>query len=134
VPDLTLPSLPAAEAAVLRAAAQARVALPAGAAADVAVWLRSAVAELAGALAGARPGPEGVAVGVGAGGMPLRPDAGPPLLMQRPLALVVPASRLGFVLVPRLAPEPVSTTPGVRHAGDDARADDAFAAELAVGA
>ena len=48
---------------------------------------------------------EGVmaADGVGALGMPLRVDSGPPYALQRPLDAFAPATRDGFLLVPRLA-------------------------------
>lgn len=42
------------------------------------------------------------ATGVGAGGMPLRADEGPPLTLGRPLSDFAPAMRDGFFLVPRL--------------------------------
>lgn len=40
--------------------------------------------------------------GVGSGGMPLRPDEGPPLPLDRPLDTFAPDLRDGFFLVPRL--------------------------------
>ena len=43
------------------------------------------------------------AIGVGAGGAPLREDAGPPLPLARPSEAFAPATRDGFFLVPRLA-------------------------------
>jgi aspartyl-tRNA(Asn)/glutamyl-tRNA(Gln) amidotransferase subunit C len=43
------------------------------------------------------------AAGVGAGGTPLRSDAGAPSLMSETLASMAPAMRDGFFLVPRLA-------------------------------
>ncbi|HEX2778267.1 MAG TPA: Asp-tRNA(Asn)/Glu-tRNA(Gln) amidotransferase subunit GatC [Gemmatimonadaceae bacterium] len=48
---------------------------------------------------------EGVmgAEGVGAAGMPLRADAGPPIPLAHALDSFAPASRDGFLLVPRLA-------------------------------
>jgi hypothetical protein len=42
-------------------------------------------------------------VGVGAGGTPLREDAGPPLPLARAREDFAPATRDGFLLVPRLA-------------------------------
>ena len=54
------------------------------------------------------------AVGVGAGGTPLREDAGPPLPLARPRDAFAPATRDGFFLVPRLA----------THAAHGASADD----------
>ena len=42
-------------------------------------------------------------VGVGAGGTPLREDAGPPLPLARAREEFAPATRDGFFLVPRLA-------------------------------
>jgi hypothetical protein len=54
--------------------------------------------------------------------------------MARPLALVAPATRLGYVLVPRLAPETVDRSTPARLVGTDAVADDAMRAELASGA
>ena len=123
-----------ADAAMRAAAARARVAVAPERGSELAAWLRDELATLAGALGGARPGPDGVAVGVGAGGMPLRADGGAPYAMARPLALVAPATRLGYVLVPRLAPEAVDRSAPPRGAGVDALAEDAFTAELAVGA
>jgi len=41
--------------------------------------------------------------GVGAGGMPLRADDGPPYPLAHPRSDVAPAMRAGFYLVPRLA-------------------------------
>ncbi|HWE41128.1 MAG TPA: Asp-tRNA(Asn)/Glu-tRNA(Gln) amidotransferase subunit GatC [Gemmatimonadaceae bacterium] len=48
---------------------------------------------------------EGVAeaAGVGASGMPLRVDAGPPIPLARALADFAPAVRDGLIIVPRLA-------------------------------
>lgn len=43
------------------------------------------------------------AVGVGAAGTPLRPDAGPPIAMARAPREFAPSMRDGFFLVPRLA-------------------------------
>ncbi len=43
------------------------------------------------------------AVGVGAAGAPLRPDAGPPIPLARELDKFGPRTRDGFFLVPRLA-------------------------------
>lgn len=43
------------------------------------------------------------ASGVGAGGMPLRTDAGPPYQMTRGLERFAPSVRDDFLLVPRLA-------------------------------
>ncbi len=43
------------------------------------------------------------AVGVGAAGAPLRPDAGPPIPLARELEKFAPSTRDGFFLVPRLA-------------------------------
>ncbi len=43
------------------------------------------------------------AIGAGADGLPLRPDAGPPIAMARSLDAVAPAMRDGFLVVPRLA-------------------------------
>ena len=43
------------------------------------------------------------AAGVGAAGMPLRIDAGPPIPLARALEDFAPAMRDGFILVPRLA-------------------------------
>jgi aspartyl-tRNA(Asn)/glutamyl-tRNA(Gln) amidotransferase subunit C len=47
-------------------------------------------------------GIEGVA-GVGAGGLPVRPDKGPPLPLVRSLDAFAPSVRDGFILVPRLS-------------------------------
>ncbi|HWJ44032.1 MAG: Asp-tRNA(Asn)/Glu-tRNA(Gln) amidotransferase subunit GatC [Gemmatimonadaceae bacterium] len=48
---------------------------------------------------------DGVAesVGVGAVGLPLRPDNGPPIPLARSLDAFAPAMRDGFFLVPRLS-------------------------------
>ena len=43
------------------------------------------------------------AAGVGAAGMPLRIDAGPPIPLARGLEDFAPATRDGLILVPRLA-------------------------------
>ena len=43
------------------------------------------------------------ASGVGAAGMPLRVDAGPPIPLARPPENIAPSMRDGFFLVPRLA-------------------------------
>ena len=47
-------------------------------------------------------GIDGVA-GVGAGGLPVRPDTGPPLPLARSLDAFAPSVRDGFILVPRLS-------------------------------
>ncbi|GJG87586.1 hypothetical protein tb265_27670 [Gemmatimonadetes bacterium T265] len=60
--------------------------------------------------------------GVGAGGMPLRDDAGPPYPLAYPREDVGPAMRAGFYLVPRLA----THTALKASEGDDA--DDANSA------
>jgi aspartyl-tRNA(Asn)/glutamyl-tRNA(Gln) amidotransferase subunit C len=41
--------------------------------------------------------------GVGDAGMPLRPDEGPPIPLERPREAFAPAMRDGFFIVPRLA-------------------------------
>lgn len=41
--------------------------------------------------------------GIGAGGTPLRADAGPSVPLQVPIESFAPASRDGFFIVPRLA-------------------------------
>lgn len=43
------------------------------------------------------------AAGIGAGGMPLRADEGPPYRLSHPRAAFAPALRDGFFVVPRLA-------------------------------
>ena len=43
------------------------------------------------------------AVGVGAVGLPLRPDSGPPIPLARSLDAFAPSVRDGFLLVPRLS-------------------------------
>jgi aspartyl-tRNA(Asn)/glutamyl-tRNA(Gln) amidotransferase subunit C len=43
------------------------------------------------------------AVGVGAEGLPVRKDAGPPLPLARSLDVFAPSMRDGFFLVPRLS-------------------------------
>jgi aspartyl-tRNA(Asn)/glutamyl-tRNA(Gln) amidotransferase subunit C len=58
------------------------------------------------------------AVGVGAGGTPLREDAGPPLPLARPRDAFAPATRDGFFLVPRLATHAAHGASA--DAGDDA--------------
>jgi hypothetical protein len=128
------------EVDVARAARAARLPLATGDAAAVAAALRPVGALLA-ALAHVRPHPAGGAVGVGAGGMPLRADAGPPYAMDRPARELAPAARGGFVLVPRLAAlnAPGEARPPVRRfdaadAVPDAGGDDALAAELELGA
>ncbi|HET7583302.1 MAG TPA: Asp-tRNA(Asn)/Glu-tRNA(Gln) amidotransferase subunit GatC [Gemmatimonadaceae bacterium] len=57
------------------------------------------------------------AAGVGDAPLPLRVDEGPSVPLARPLAAFAPATRDGFLLVPRLA-----THEGV---GNDASGDDA---------
>ena len=42
-------------------------------------------------------------VGVGAAGLPLRPDAGPPIPLARALDAIAPRTQDGFFLVPRLS-------------------------------
>jgi aspartyl-tRNA(Asn)/glutamyl-tRNA(Gln) amidotransferase subunit C len=42
-------------------------------------------------------------VGVGAAGLPLRPDAGPPIPLARTLDAMAPRTQDGFFLVPRLS-------------------------------
>lgn len=41
--------------------------------------------------------------GVGAGGLPVRPDSGPPIPLARSLDAFAPSVRDGFILVPRLS-------------------------------
>jgi aspartyl-tRNA(Asn)/glutamyl-tRNA(Gln) amidotransferase subunit C len=41
--------------------------------------------------------------GIGAAGLPLRPDAGPPILLARERETFAPSMRDGFFLVPRLS-------------------------------
>jgi aspartyl-tRNA(Asn)/glutamyl-tRNA(Gln) amidotransferase subunit C len=50
-------------------------------------------------------GTDGVqeAVGVGAVGLPVRPDTGPPIPLARSLDAFAPSMRDGFFLVPRLS-------------------------------
>jgi aspartyl-tRNA(Asn)/glutamyl-tRNA(Gln) amidotransferase subunit C len=43
------------------------------------------------------------AIGVGAEGLPVRKDVGPPLLLARTLDAFAPSVRDGFLLVPRLS-------------------------------
>jgi aspartyl-tRNA(Asn)/glutamyl-tRNA(Gln) amidotransferase subunit C len=43
------------------------------------------------------------AIGAGAGGLPPRPDTGPPIPLARSLDAFAPAMRDGFFLVPRLS-------------------------------
>lgn len=43
------------------------------------------------------------AVGVGAGGLPVRADKGPPIPLARSLDAFAPSVRDGFILVPRLS-------------------------------
>jgi Asp-tRNA(Asn)/Glu-tRNA(Gln) amidotransferase C subunit len=81
----------------------------------------------------------GAAVGVGAGGMPLRADSGPAYAMTRAAAALAPASRLGMVLVPRLGGAAGTRGPRSAEARPDTAApdmlgDDDLAAELELGA
>ena len=41
--------------------------------------------------------------GIGAAGMPLRPDSGPPIPLARSLEALAPRMQDGFLLVPRLS-------------------------------
>lgn len=43
------------------------------------------------------------AIGVGAAGLPTRPDSGPPIPLARALDAFAPSMRDGFFLVPRLS-------------------------------
>jgi aspartyl-tRNA(Asn)/glutamyl-tRNA(Gln) amidotransferase subunit C len=43
------------------------------------------------------------AIGVGAAGLPVRPDSGPPIPLARSLDAFAPSMRDGFFLVPRLS-------------------------------
>ena len=43
------------------------------------------------------------AAGVGAGGLPVRTDSGPPIPLARSLDAFAPSVRDGFILVPRLS-------------------------------
>ena len=43
------------------------------------------------------------AIGVGAAGLPVRPDSGPPIPLARSLDAIAPSMRDGFFLVPRLS-------------------------------
>ena len=124
-----------AEADVRRAAAFARLTLAPGRAAELAAEL-APLAALLEPLSRVRPEPAGGAVGVGAGGMPLRADAGPPYDLARPAREVAPAARAGYVLVPRLAAadEPPPAARGAGPPADDPVGDDALAAELELGA
>jgi Asp-tRNA(Asn)/Glu-tRNA(Gln) amidotransferase C subunit len=86
------------------------------------------VAALFAALRTVRPDHAGGAVGVGAGGMPLRADAGPPYQLARSAAEIAPAARAGYLLVPRAADVGV---PGDAAGDASERADAlAVAAEL----
>ena len=71
------------------------------------------------------------AVGVSAGGTPLREDSGPQIPLARPREAFAPASRDGFFLVPRLASHAAlgasadgraadGVDDGADHGGDDA--------------
>ena len=64
----------------------------------------------------------GEAAGVGDGGMPLRADGGAPYPLARAVSAFAPATRDGFLLVPRLAthvaPQGTDGT-GVDSVGDD---------------
>jgi aspartyl-tRNA(Asn)/glutamyl-tRNA(Gln) amidotransferase subunit C len=42
-------------------------------------------------------------VGIGADAAPLRPDAGPPASLERPIETIAPSMRDGFFIVPRLS-------------------------------
>jgi len=61
------------------------------------------VAELNRILEGVKTVGVEPASGVGAAGMPLRVDAGPPFPLARPPQRFAPSMRDGFFLVPRLA-------------------------------
>jgi aspartyl-tRNA(Asn)/glutamyl-tRNA(Gln) amidotransferase subunit C len=43
------------------------------------------------------------AIGIGARGLPVRPDVGPPIPLARSIDTIAPALRDGFFLVPRLS-------------------------------
>lgn len=123
-----------------RAAASARLTLGDAQATAVGADLAAALAFLA-PLRDVRAEAGGGAVGVGAGGMPLRADEGPAYAMARPLPAFAPATRAGFVLVPRLAAGPsreatldAGQGTGDHRLNDDALGDDALAAELELGA
>ena len=58
--------------------------------------------------------------GVGAGGMPLRDDEGPPYALAHPKGDVAPAMRAGFFLVPRLATHAGLPTSEADALGSDA--------------
>jgi Asp-tRNA(Asn)/Glu-tRNA(Gln) amidotransferase C subunit len=90
------------EADVRRAAASARLRLGDGDAAAIAAAL-APVAALLAPLRDVRPEPAGGAVGVGAGGMPLRADAGPPYDLARSARELAPAARAGYIVVPGAA-------------------------------
>jgi Asp-tRNA(Asn)/Glu-tRNA(Gln) amidotransferase C subunit len=128
---------------VQRAAAFAWLALAAGEAERIAAALAPA-ADLLRALDDVRPEAAGGAVGVGAGGMPLRADAGPAYDLARPLRDLAPASRKGYVLLPQLPAEPPNArrspdgapdgAPATESVTADALVADALAAELELGA
>lgn len=65
---------------------------------------------------------EGVAeaAGVGASGMPLRVDSGPPVPLARPLGDIAPAMRDQLILVPRLASHEDAGAPAEDEVVDDA--------------
>ena len=73
--------------------------------------------------------------GVGAGGMPLRDDAGPQYPLAHPRGDFAPAMRAGFFLVPRLATHTdlKASASTAESSVDDAAAADALAAEGAAG-
>jgi aspartyl-tRNA(Asn)/glutamyl-tRNA(Gln) amidotransferase subunit C len=62
------------------------------------------------------------AAGVGASGMPLRVDSGPPVPLAHPLADFAPSVRDGLILVPRLASHEDAADD---EAGEDEVADEA---------
>lgn len=131
------------EQEVQAAAKRARIAIDGADVAALTAALNDALARLE-PLRHARIDIRGGAIGVGAGGMPLRADVGPPYAMARPARALAASSRAGYVLVPRLGGN--AATDQLPARGDmpngDARTgsppdllgDDALAAELELGA
>ncbi len=119
---------PAGAAAVRAAAAAARVRLDPADVTEVAAGLARRSAVLA-ALRDVRPDARTAAVGVGAGGMPLRADAGPPYALARPVSEFVADARAGYVLLAWPGGPAPDDAPG-----ENLVADDALAAELEANA
>ena len=118
------------EGDVRRAAASARLSLSDARVAALTAEL-APIAVLLAPLHGVRPDINGGAVGVGAGGMPLRSDEGPAYQMTRPFREIAPVVRAGYVLIPRASAD-AAADPATGD-GDpvaDVLGDDALRAEM----